>query len=266
VIWAADLVLDFQGKPGDFGYSESPVVDDKHIYCFTGGSVHNIVALDRKTGALAWSSPVKRDSFAYSTPILLDLPGRKVLVGTSRNFIHVVDRADGTLLSAYRLEDIKYGYEHCNSVVHHKGYIYFVAAEEQGQGCVKLQLSEDGMHLKEVWRNPDVQNVFEGYVVHGNWLYTTLENKKLVCVDTESGRIRHSLRAESGNLVFADNKLIIYGHNGKVQFFSLKDGIPELRSEMRVRDGSGQHFSYPHIAAGMMYIRRGDALMAYALQ
>jgi outer membrane protein assembly factor BamB len=150
--------------------------------------------------------------------------------------------------------------------VHQDGYIYFVAAEEQGQGSVKLQLSADGTSLKEIWRNPKVVNVFEGFVVHGNWLYTTLENKKLVCVDTETGRIRHSLRAESGNLVCADNKLIIYGHSGKLQFFALKDGIPELRSEMRVRDGSGQHFSYPVISGSVMYIRRGDALMAYALQ
>ena len=69
VIWSVDLVKNFQGKPGDFGYSESPVMDGKNMYCFTGGSVHNIVALDLHTGELSWSSPVKRDSFAYSTPI-----------------------------------------------------------------------------------------------------------------------------------------------------------------------------------------------------
>ena len=266
VIWSTDLVADFQGKPGDFGYSESPVVDRKNLYCFTGGPEHNILALDRYTGELIWSTAAKRDSFAYGTPILLDLPERKVLVGTSRNFIHVIDCSDGSLLSAYRLEDIKYGWEHCNSVVFQDGYIYFVAAEEQGQGSIKLQLSDDGTGLKEVWRNQQVVNVFEGFVVHGNCLYTSLENKKLVCLDTETGRIRHSLRAESGNIVLAGNMLIIYGHNGKLQFFSLDEGIPGLRSEMRVKDGSGQHFSFPVIKGNMMYIRRGDALMAYALR
>ena len=101
--------------------------------------MHNMVALDRHTGALVWSAPLKRDSFAYSTPILINLPEKKVLVGTSRNHIHVVDRQNGTLHSSYRLEDIKYGYEHCNSVIYQDGYIYFVASEEHGQGTVKLQ-------------------------------------------------------------------------------------------------------------------------------
>lgn len=266
LIWTVDLVQEYQGKPGDFGYSESPVVDEDKVYCFTGGKVHNMVALDRLSGALLWSAPVNRDSFAYSTPILLDLPGRQVLIGTSRNYIHVVDRQDGTLLSSYRLEDISYGNEHCNSVVHEEGFLYFVACEEHGQGTVKLSLSEDGKSIREVWRNPEVINVFEGFVLVDNLLYTTMENKKLLSLDTETGRIRHSVRALSGNIVHADGKLFIYGHNGRLQLFRLENGKPELRSEMRITRGTGQHFSFPVIADGIMYIRRGDALMAFKLR
>jgi len=266
VIWTVDLMHDLKGKLGDFGYSESPVVDNEKVYCFAGGMVDNLVAFDRKTGAVEWSAPVKRDSFAYSTPILLGLADRNVLVGTSRNFIHVVDRQDGTLLSSYRLEDIKYGYEHCNSLIHRDGYIYFVPTEEHGQGSIKLRLSEDGTALTEVWRNPNVVNVFEGFVVINNWLYTTMENKKLLALDTETGRIRYSVRAVSGSIVQAEDKLIIYGHNGVVQLFKLVQGKPELRSEMRIKQGTGQHFSFPVITDGVMYIRRGNALMAYRLR
>ena len=266
VNWTVDLVQDYQGKPGDFGYSESPVVDEDKVYCFTGGKTHNMVALDRLTGALVWSAPVNRDSFAYSTPILLDLPERQVLTGTSRNYIHVVDRKDGTLLSSYRLEDIRYGYEHCNSVIYHEGYIYFVACEEHGQGTVKLQLAKDGKKLTEVWRNPKVVNVFEGFVLVDNWLYATMENKMLLALDTETGRIRHSVRAQSGNIVYAHGKLFIYGHNGRLQLFGFENGKPVLRSEMRISHGTGQHFSFPVIADGVMYIRRGNELMAYSLE
>ena len=266
VIWAVDLLNDLNGKLGDFGYSESPVVDKDKVYCFVGGQVHNLVALDRQTGELVWSAPVKKDSFAYSTPILINLLDKKVLVGTSRNYIHVVDRKDGELLSSYQLEDIRYGYEHCNSVVYKDENIYFTACEERGQGSIKLHLSEGGDSLTEVWRNPEVLNMFGGLVMIDNRLYTTLENKKLVGLDTRTGKIIFSVRAESGSIVYADHKLFIYGHNGKVQLFSLKDGEPELRSEMRIRDGSGHHFSFPVIVDGVMYIRHGDALMAYTFK
>jgi len=266
VIWSVDLVKDFDGVAGDFGYSASPAVDENKVYCFAGGSINNMVALDPYTGGLVWSSPLKQDYFSYGTPILLNLPNRKLLVGSSRNYIHVVDRQDGKLLSSYQLEDIREGYEHCNSVVYQDGFIYFVPCEEHGQGSVKLRLSADGDSLNEVWRNGKVLNVFEGFVVKDNCLYTTLENKKLVVLDTETGRIRHSVRAEFGSIVYADNKLFIYGHNGKVQLFSLRDEIPELKSEMRIRDGSGHHFSFPVIVEGVMYLRRGNALMAFSIE
>lgn len=265
IVWNVDLVKEFNGIPGDFGYSESPVVDKQKVYCFTGAQVHNLVALDRNTGQLVWSVPVKKDAFSYSTPLLLTLPERDILVGTSRNYIYVVDRRDGTLLSDYLLEDIKYGYEHCNSVVQKDGFIYFVATQEDGQGTVKLELSADGCALKEVWRNPEVINVFEGFEVVGNRLYTTMEDRKLVLLDTETGRIIRSVRSVFGGIRYADNTLYVYGHNGIVQCFTLKDGIPEFVSEMRIRNGTGQHFSYPVIADGVMYIRRGDALLAYAV-
>ena len=97
--WAVDMVNDFQGVPGEFGYSESPVVDQHKVYCFTGGKVNNMVALDRNTGELVWAAPLHRDSFAYGTPILLTLPEREVVVGSSRNFIYVVDKMDRSLLA-----------------------------------------------------------------------------------------------------------------------------------------------------------------------
>ncbi len=265
VIWTVDLINDFNGKLGDFGYSESPVVDRDKVYCFAGGRVNNLVALDRLTGELLWSAPVKQDSFAYSTPILLNLPDRKILVGTSRNYIHVVDRQDGALLSSYRLEDIRYGYEHCNSVVHQDGNLYFVACEERGQGSIKLSLSEDGESLTEIWRNPEVLNIFGGFVVLDKWLYTTLDNKKLVALDTGNGRIKYAVRAENGSITQANQRLYVYGYNGKLQCFSLKDGEPELNSEMRIRHGSGHHFSFPVISNGVMYLRRGETLMVYSL-
>lgn len=265
VIWSVDLMETYKGVLGDFGYSESPAVDEDRIYCFPGGQTHNMVALDRYTGELFWTSPVNKDYFSYSTPLLLSLPERKVLVGNSRSYIHVVDRQDGKLLSSYQLEDISEGHEHCNNVVYKNGAVYFVPSEEHGQGSISLSLSADGSELSEVWQNRKVINVFEGFVVRDNYLYTTMENRKLLVLDTENGRIRHSVRAVSGSIVCADQKLIIYGHNGTVQLFSLKGDNPELKSEFRIRDGKGHHFSFPVIARGMMYIRHGDVLMAFSV-
>ena len=72
----------------------------------------------------------------------------------------------------------------------------------------------------------------------GLLLFSTQENKELIGLDTITGRIMNSVRAANANIVYADSKLFVYGH----------------------------HFSFPVIADGVMYIRRGDALMAYAVK
>lgn len=77
--------------------------------------------------------------------------------------------------------------------------------------------------------------------------------------------LREMVRARSGSIVYADNKLILYSHNGRVQLFSLKTEKPFLKSEFRIRYGNGHHFSFPVIKDGVMYIRHGDVLMAFAI-
>ena len=86
VIWDVDLVNDFQGNPGDFGYTESPVVDEHNVYYFAGGRENNIVALERRTGELIWAAPVNRDYFSNGTHMMLELSARNALVGSSRYF------------------------------------------------------------------------------------------------------------------------------------------------------------------------------------
>lgn len=265
VIWTVDLIGALNGLMGDFGFSDSPLVDNNRVYCFPGGDSNNHVALDRYTGELLWSSIVKKDHYSYSTPILVSLEERDVLIGTSRNYIYVLDIENGTLLSTYQLEDIKYGYEHCNPVIYKDGFIYFVPSEKDSQGSVKLRLSQDGRELSEIWRNSEVVNVFEGFVIFDSLLYTCLDNKKLVALHTGTGKIIHSVRASNGGIVYADKKIFIYGHNGKMQLFNLTNGKPEFRSEFRIIAGNGHHFSFPRIVNGIMYIRRGDTLMAYKL-
>ena len=41
------------------------------------------------------------------------------------------------------------------------------------------------------------------------------------------------------------------------------DGAMEIKGTLKVREGSGHHFSHPVLQDGVMYIRHGDAMMAY---
>ena len=99
--WAVNIAEYLDGVVGYFGYSESVAVDEEHLYCFPGGASTNLAALDRFTGKIAWTQSAHRDTFAYGSPVLIDLPDRPILMTTSRHHLFTVDRSNGTLLGSY---------------------------------------------------------------------------------------------------------------------------------------------------------------------
>jgi len=265
-IWSVNIVDYLDGIRGYFGYSESVAIDEEHVYCFPGGASTNLAALDRFTGKIAWTQSAHRDTFAYGSPVLIELPERQILMTTSRHHLITVDRSNGDLLASYEVEGYEYDGEHCNTPVYDDGLIYYVANDVPGQGAVKLRLSEDGKIITELWRNNKILNNFGGQVAVNGHLFTTIKGNKLVALDPENGSVVDSLKVSSGSIIYTDNKFIVYGNNGNINLVSYKEGQLEPAGQFKVKEGTGHHFSHPVVADGVMYIRHGDALMAYQIK
>ena len=54
VQWQKNLRKDFGGKPGDWAYAESPLIDGNTLVCTPGGADATLVALNKKTGDVIW--------------------------------------------------------------------------------------------------------------------------------------------------------------------------------------------------------------------
>src|SRR5208282_2111867 len=79
--WQRNLVRDFDGRPGTWGYSESPLVDGAKVICAPGGSSATLVALDKRTGKTLWKSHVfEEDSAAYASAVIADFWGQRQYV------------------------------------------------------------------------------------------------------------------------------------------------------------------------------------------
>ncbi|NQU85091.1 MAG: PQQ-like beta-propeller repeat protein [Mariniphaga sp.] len=264
--WAVDLVKDFGGSENYFGYSESVVVDDNKVYCFAGGNKINIAAIDRLTGETIWTSEALKDTFAYCSPITVELATRKVLITTSRHNLFAVDCENGETLGTYTLKGYEYDGEHCNSPLYADGFIYFIANDEKGSGAVKLELLDDGETIKEVWSNKKIRNNFHGYIVAGDNLLTTVQGNWLKALDLNNGMVADSVKVTTGSIIVADNKLICYGTNGDVNLINYDQNKFNITGKFKVKEGTRHHFAYPVLDNGVMYIRHGDVLMAYNLK
>ncbi|MBC8004036.1 MAG: PQQ-like beta-propeller repeat protein [Verrucomicrobia bacterium] len=264
--WAVDVVSDLKGKMGYFGYSESMLVDEKNVYCFPGGDESNIVALDKMTGKVIWNSKAKGDAVSYCSPILVKLPSKNILVNVSHDYLFGLNAANGELLWAYKEDSVKREGEYCNTPVYADGFIYGVSGVEKGSGTYKLALSPDGSSVKNVWHNEKVKNKMGGFVKLNDKLYVTSADHKLKGLDTGNGAVVDSLSNLFGGLIYADEHLYCYNDNGNVSLISLVSNKPKVVSKFKVTKGTKEHFAHPVIANGVLYIRHGNALMAYKVK
>lgn len=288
--WAVNMVDDLGGKLNMFGYSESLLVDDTKVYCYPGGKDNNIVALDRLTGKVIWSSKALGDPVSFCSPLMIRLPERDlnrklrdissgeiierknhypaldILVTLSHSFLLGINANNGELLWSHKEDSVKLEGEHCNTPIYADGCIYCISGDENGNGAYKIRLSDDGKSITEVWRNRLVRNPLGGFVKIGNQIYTTSDDKKLKVLDTKLGQIVETLPGMKGSLISADNLLFCYTDNGYV---NLIDGIGsklEVTGKFKITKGEKEHFAHPVIANGVLYVRHGNALMAYQIK
>lgn len=261
--WAVDIRNDLEGQVSYFGYSESVLVDKDKVYCFPGGTRANNAALNRFTGEIIWTSEAQRDTFSYCSPIIIDLPERKVLLTHSKHSLYALDCNTGESLATYSLEGIEYDGEHCNSPIYIDGYIYFIVNDEKGSGAVKLDLSPDGKSIKEIWSNTKIRNNFNGYVKVGDNLFTAIKGNWLKALSDVDGSVTDSVNVATGSLIYADNKFICYGMTGEINLVNYDQNKLKVTGTFKVNEGTGHHFSHPFLDNGIMYIRHGNALLAY---
>jgi outer membrane protein assembly factor BamB len=264
--WTVDLVKDLGGPENEFGYSESPLVEGGLVFCYPGGPVNNVVALDRFTGKPAWSTKAMSDTTSFVSPLLITLPSRKILVTMSRHYIFGIDIKNGELLWSQKLDNYKYDGDHCDTPVYADGMIYYCTGDENGNGMVKLELSQDGKSVRELWRNPAAANGFGGFVKQGNYLFIATAKKQLVCLEIVKGSVVSSLRPNSGSIIAADNRLYCYNDNGDLKLISFDNGKLSEISKFKIEKGTKEHFSHPVISGGILYVRHGKALMAYKVK
>jgi outer membrane protein assembly factor BamB len=263
--WAVDMAAEMGGLVNEFGYSESPLVDGDVVFCMPGGPENNVVALNRLTGKTIWTSKAMKDTTSFCSPMIINLAERKVFVSLSHHYIFGLDAKNGELLWSQKLEKFKYDGEHCNTPVFSNGYLYYTTAEDDGNGTVKLEISPDGKSIKEIWRNKTAQNGFGGFVLVDDHLFETTKQKRLICLDTNTGSVLDSLSANSGSIVYADNMIYSYSQNGDVKLIQFANNKFKEISKFKIDKGTKEHFAHPVISNGVMYIRHGNAFMAYKI-
>lgn len=270
--WAKELKNDFQGEYTMHGHSESLIIEDDKVYLMPGGSEYNVVALNRFTGDLIWKSKGMGERPAYNAPIIVKLAARNVLVQFSAYHLMGFDTKTGELLWSYEQDNLEpekrtlgMGDTHSNTVIYEDGSIYLVAGD--GNCGVKLEVSEDGSSVTEVWRNAQLDGFMGGIVSIGDYMYSNGSAKPVfMSVNKNTGEIASTLKIGSGAVIAADDLLYYYNQKGEVMLIDPNPTDMKVISKFKITKGDKEHFAHPIINNGLLYIRHGGYIAAFNMK
>jgi outer membrane protein assembly factor BamB len=263
-VWTKSLFSDFDGKDIMWGVNESPLIVGEKIFMTPGGVKHNVVALNKHTGELIWSSPGMGTPSSYCSPQFIEGYAVPMMVTNTLEHIIALNANTGEMLWAHpqtNQQNI-----HPNTPLYSDGMI--LSTTGYGGGTVMLRLINDGKTVKEVWKNSEMDCQMGGIVKVGNYVYATgHKNKNWFCVDWNTGKTMYKDRSLAGsNVIYADGMLYLYSDRGKMHLVKPNPDQLELVSSFDVTLGTDQHWAHPVIHSGVLYIRHGNALMAYKIK
>jgi outer membrane protein assembly factor BamB len=138
--------------------------------------------------------------------------------------------------------------------------------------ALKLKLSADGNSVGIVWENRNFDPQLGGVVLLGNYLFganhTSNPSDSWVCVDWTTGKTLWTAKWYSrGSVISADGMLYLFEEkSGHLALVKPDASKLDIVSEFQITKGDGPFWAHPVISKGKLYIRHGDALMAYQIK
>ncbi len=269
--WRKSLRADFGGKPGEWAYAESPLVDAEAVVCTPGGSDATLVALNRKSGDVVWKCPVPGgDEAAYASAIVVEAAGVKQYVQFLQKGLVSVDAKTGKFL--WRHDKTAQGSPAVIiTPLADKEYVYS-GAYRVGGGLIKPVGKDGVIKIEEIYFSPKLPVGIGGVVKVGDYLFGST-GQGLLCVEFKTGEIKWEERGLGpASWLFADNRLYLHGENGDVAIIEPSSEVyrekgrftpPEQPKRVNQMEKA---WAYPVIANGRLYIRDVGSLWCYGIK
>ena len=273
VVWAVNILDKFGGRNITWGLAESPLVIGEKVICTPGGKNVSMVALDRKTGEVAWKCTGAGDRPGYASPILIEYQNLKQIVTVMSESVVGVRASDGKLL--WRYPHKVYADENITTPLFHDGFVIVSGCGRKGTTCLQLRVSGDECSAEKHWNNKTLDNKQGGIVLADGRLYGYAESqnrsKPWMCIDFKSGAtifqdspVKSSYKYKNGCLTYADGMFYLFSDNGNMALAKPTDAGFEVAGRLRIEDsGERPTWAHPVVHGGRLYLRYGDKLGAY---
>jgi outer membrane protein assembly factor BamB len=286
VQWSKDLNAAYKIRMPDWGIAASPLIEGDKVIVFVSGSDNAcVIAFDRKTGKELWKA--LPDRATYSSPIVIDQAGKRVLVVWTAERLVGLDPANGSLYweQAFPARSgAPVGFI-VTPVV--SGDWLFVSAA--GEGSLMLRLRQDKPAVLKAWAKVSrnirasgfLQTLMTTPILRGDHIYGVHYFGELRCLDAASGEqvweetnIMPRAQWASAHLVQQGDKTWIFNEKGELILSKLSPkGYQELGRALLIKPTRGQlnerggvTWSHPAFANQHVFARNDEELVCVSLK
>jgi outer membrane protein assembly factor BamB len=265
ILWTKSIINDFGGSNIQWGVNESPLVVGDKVILSVGGKEHNVVALNKNDGTLIWSCPGEGDLSAYCSPLYVSDQQVPQIVTMTANHILGIDISNGKKLWSF--ENKNRHSVHANTPVY-GGDNMLLCTSGYGKGSTMLRLANGGRAVEKVWESAELDSRMGAMVKIGNYAYGSGDaNKFWFCVDWKTGKITYKDKSIAEGVTIADDGMLYcYSNRGEMALVKATPEKFDMVSKFKITLGTDQHWAHPVIYQGVLYVRHGDALMAYKIK
>lgn len=180
------------------GNGGSPaLVEDLLVINCDGADVKFVAALDRKDGKIRWKTPRQKrpaNGFSFSTPLLIDVDGKKQLISAGSGAVFAYDPRDGRELWWVDYGD---GYSVVPRPVYGNGLL-FVCTGYNTPSLLAIRpagASGDATKTHVVWQVKRAMPLNPSPLLVGDALYVISDDGILTCLDAATGKQNWQKRA-----------------------------------------------------------------------
>jgi len=268
-IWTLNILQRFQAKNTRWALPESLLIDGDRVICSPGGPKAAMVALDKHTGRVVWTTPSTGELAGYASPNLIEQDGlRMLLTFTSGSFIGV-NADSGKLL--WRFKRTVPWEETIMMPLYHDRQVLISTGHRTGTVKFAVHVQGDRARLEELWRSEELDVQHGGVIlldgrVHG--ACHSSNNQKWVCLDWKTGRKLYADRVVGrGSLTSAEGLLYMLSERSRMGLVRAGPDGYEVVGRFRLPlGGEGPSWAHPVVRGHRLYIRHADYLYAYDIR
>ncbi|MFZ5940830.1 MAG: PQQ-binding-like beta-propeller repeat protein [Bacteroidota bacterium] len=274
-LWRKNPQETYQGRFGNWGFAESLLpLDIGAILVSVGGDKASFVALDMNDGHEVWKSEITDDRRSYSSPLLIDRNGRKIIVAELSSHVYGINPENGQFYWSFDLlKDLVEDGGRRNSTntpTYRDGMIFLTAG--YNATAVMLSLSADGLSVSKAWTSTVLDNHFggtvalNGYIYGSNWLSNSRGN--WICLDWKTGKVMYDTEWHNkGPVIAADGFLYLMEEkNGEMALVKADHESFKVVSSFFPFTDKGPYWAHPAIFDGQLYLRHAGTLKIFDLR